>query len=152
MREWLRGFLMILGAAAILSSLVIAAQHTIDLIIELWGLGDPSPVAKQLFVSFLGLAMFGIILAMAVRVLQKKHQAFSERVIEVIQHLGRGDYSVELPLAAPQGPLGDFVSNIKSMASDLRAMEKLRQEFISNVSHDLQSPLTSMRGFGVTPI
>ncbi len=26
-------------------------------------------------------------------------------------------------------------------------MEKMRQEFVSNVSHEIQSPLTSIKGF-----
>jgi two-component system, OmpR family, phosphate regulon sensor histidine kinase PhoR len=33
------------------------------------------------------------------------------------------------------------------MAQELKQMETLRQEFISNVSHEIQSPLTSIRGF-----
>src|SRR5512143_889254 len=33
------------------------------------------------------------------------------------------------------------------MALELNQMENLRQEFISNVSHEIQSPLTSIRGF-----
>jgi signal transduction histidine kinase len=33
------------------------------------------------------------------------------------------------------------------MALQLDQMEKMRQEFISNVSHEIQSPLTSIRGF-----
>jgi signal transduction histidine kinase len=33
------------------------------------------------------------------------------------------------------------------MALELHQMEVMRQEFISNVSHEIQSPLTSIRGF-----
>jgi len=33
------------------------------------------------------------------------------------------------------------------MALELDQMENMRQEFISNVSHEIQSPLTSIRGF-----
>ncbi|TQR44650.1 ATPase [Paenibacillus popilliae] len=33
------------------------------------------------------------------------------------------------------------------MADSLGEMEQMRQEFISNVSHEIQSPLTSIRGF-----
>lgn len=33
------------------------------------------------------------------------------------------------------------------MAQELKQMEAMRQEFISNVSHEIQSPLTSIRGF-----
>lgn len=33
------------------------------------------------------------------------------------------------------------------MASELKKSEASRQEFVANVSHELQSPLTSMQGF-----
>ena len=32
------------------------------------------------------------------------------------------------------------------MTDELNAMEKMRQEFVSNVSHEIQSPLTSIKG------
>lgn len=33
------------------------------------------------------------------------------------------------------------------MTDELNTMEKMRQEFVSNVSHEIQSPLTSIKGF-----
>jgi two-component system phosphate regulon sensor histidine kinase PhoR len=36
---------------------------------------------------------------------------------------------------------------VRQMAVELNQMEHLRQDFISNVSHEIQSPLTSIRGF-----
>ena len=33
------------------------------------------------------------------------------------------------------------------MTDELNAMENMRQEFVSNVSHEIQSPLTSIKGF-----
>ena len=40
-----------------------------------------------------------------------------------------------------------FVKSINDMTDELNAMEKMRQEFVSNVSHEIQSPLTSIKGF-----
>ena len=42
--------------------------------------------------------------------------------------------------------MGSLVEVINEMA-DLGEMEIMRQEFISNVSHEIQSPLTSISGF-----
>jgi signal transduction histidine kinase len=36
---------------------------------------------------------------------------------------------------------------VNQTAARLDEMEKMRQEFVSNVSHEIQSPLTSIRGF-----
>ncbi|WJH35317.1 HAMP domain-containing histidine kinase [Paenibacillus sp. CC-CFT747] len=40
-----------------------------------------------------------------------------------------------------------MVDSINTMAAELGELETMRQEFISNVSHEIQSPLTSIRGF-----
>ena len=40
-----------------------------------------------------------------------------------------------------------IASGINDMAGELGRMETMRQDFISNVSHEIQSPLTSIRGF-----
>ena len=44
-------------------------------------------------------------------------------------------------------PFGKFVEGINHMAIELNQMEQMRQEFISNVSHEIQSPLASISGF-----
>ena len=43
--------------------------------------------------------------------------------------------------------VGQLASSVNKMALELDQMETMRQEFISNVSHEIQSPLTSIRGF-----
>ena len=40
-----------------------------------------------------------------------------------------------------------LATSVNKMALELDQMENMRQEFISNVSHEIQSPLTSIRGF-----
>ncbi|MFN8493738.1 MAG: HAMP domain-containing sensor histidine kinase [Caldilineaceae bacterium] len=69
-------------------------------------------------------------------------------IIEAIQKITKGDFNVQLDNTFPDHePLGELVKSVNTMAVELNQMEQMRQEFISNVSHEIQSPLTSIRGF-----
>lgn len=46
----------------------------------------------------------------------------------------------------------DLIEAIQFMASELNQMEDYRRKFISNISHDFRSPLTSIRGFATAMI
>lgn len=43
--------------------------------------------------------------------------------------------------------IGQLAISFNEMANSLNEQEKRRREFISNISHDLRSPLTSIKGF-----
>lgn len=68
--------------------------------------------------------------------------------IEAMRRMSRGDFNVTLD-AGPghPGQVGVLVNMFNKMATSLNRMEQMRQEFISNVSHEFQSPLTSIGGF-----
>lgn len=69
-------------------------------------------------------------------------------VIRVLESIARGDFNVRLDDKFKEDEsFGKLVKSVNNMASDLDQMEKMRQEFISNVSHEIQSPLASIRGF-----
>ncbi|MCL2573034.1 MAG: HAMP domain-containing histidine kinase [Defluviitaleaceae bacterium] len=49
--------------------------------------------------------------------------------------------------AIKKDEIGQLAQSFNHMAQSLDDIEKTRREFISNISHDLRSPLTSMQGF-----
>ncbi|MFB5763912.1 HAMP domain-containing sensor histidine kinase [Paenibacillus medicaginis] len=69
-------------------------------------------------------------------------------VIHVLDKIAKGDYKARLkePFNEHES-FGELVKSVNNMAADLEQMESMRQEFISNVSHEIQSPLASIRGF-----
>jgi signal transduction histidine kinase len=67
-------------------------------------------------------------------------------MLNALTEIGRGNFDIFLP---PQknSPHGEFLDVINKMARDLGDLDTMRKDFISNVSHEIQSPLTSIGGF-----
>ncbi|MBJ8050530.1 two-component sensor histidine kinase [Bacillus cereus] len=105
------------------------------------------------FVTFLISDMVGFVFIVLIWVLigilmRPKREAMIWSIIEPIQKITKGDFSVKIRNEEKyDGEIGVLVKSINDMTDELNAMEKLRQEFVSNVSHEIQSPLTSIKGF-----
>ena len=74
-------------------------------------------------------------------------------IIDALEKISQGDFNVFLEVKKYQKhnedekDFGDVVASINKMAKELGSMEMLRQDFISNVSHEIGTPLTSIKGF-----
>src|SRR4030095_15663104 len=69
-------------------------------------------------------------------------------IIEALEKIAQGDFSIRLENGFEDHQIaGELAHKVNKMAMELDQMENMRQEFISNVSHEIQSPLTSIRGF-----
>jgi signal transduction histidine kinase len=74
------------------------------------------------------------------------HETWFTAMIDALNQIALGDFSVFLN-PNDFGPYNKFVDNINTMAKELGSMETLRRDFVSNVSHEIQSPLTSISGY-----
>lgn len=108
----------------------------------------------QLINSLLGFFFFGLSLFLAGRFFKngrKKQIEFLQSITDAMQQIARGNFNVNLrnfpDHENAHHPFGKIVDNINYMAKELGEMEQMRQEFVSNVSHEIQSPLTSISGF-----
>jgi two-component system sensor histidine kinase BaeS len=72
------------------------------------------------------------------------------RAAEAATHrIAAGDLSTRLPVP-PEGAhdeLSDLTRSINTMAGELERSRGLEQQFLLSVSHDLRTPLTSIRGY-----
>ena len=112
------------------------------------------PFVKQVINSLAGLLLLGIVGTILARVFRTTGWAQQMNMftplLRAMEQIARGDFSVRLetPHARhPDEPLHKLFKGVNDMAQELKQMEAMRQEFISNVSHEIQSPLTSIRGF-----
>ncbi len=74
------------------------------------------------------------------------------------REIARGNYDVNVDVKDRVEELGELERNFNLMAAELRANEYLRKDFISNVSHQLKTPLSIVSGYaslleegGLTP-
>jgi len=60
------------------------------------------------------------------------------------QHIAAGDFSYMIPVDTDD-ELGMLASSFNKMANRLKALDDMKSEFLSVVSHELKTPLTSMK-------
>ncbi|KEO81860.1 sensor histidine kinase [Tumebacillus flagellatus] len=69
-----------------------------------------------------------------------------KRLTAATQKISEGEYDVRLE-SSRRDEIGELARQFSQMAGELKQLESMRQEFVSNVSHEIQSPLTSIKGF-----
>ncbi|MFD2330868.1 sensor histidine kinase [Cohnella sp. GCM10020058] len=68
------------------------------------------------------------------------------RLSEATKRLAQGDYNLRLTTRR-HDEIGQLASHFMTMSRELERVDLARQQFVSNVSHEIQSPLTSIQGF-----
>ncbi|MFL0582037.1 sensor histidine kinase [Solibacillus silvestris] len=68
------------------------------------------------------------------------------KLTSATKSLANGNYNVNLDTTR-HDELGELSLSFLRMASKLEQMDEMRKEFISNISHDIQSPLSNIKGY-----
>jgi len=68
------------------------------------------------------------------------------QINEAASIIADGDFDKRLPIRG-KDEVGQLAREFNRMAESLQQQERIRREFIANLSHDMRSPLTSMHGF-----
>jgi len=71
-----------------------------------------------------------------------------KKLTQATKHIAGGDFNVELNIKQ-SGELGTLAKSFEDMAEELQQLEQMRRDFVSNVSHEVQSPLTSISGYAL---
>jgi two-component system, OmpR family, sensor kinase len=69
-----------------------------------------------------------------------------ERVTSGIRAVAHGNYDERVPVSGPS-EVRALATDVNAMADSVQASQRALREFLANVSHELKTPLTSIRGF-----
>ncbi len=98
-------------------------------------------VRWRLLSVFAVIAVAALLLALFLsQVLTKPITAVSR----TMRKMGKGDLSVRVPVKG-SGELRELAENYNTMASQLERLDKTRNQFVSNASHELKTPLATMK-------
>lgn len=68
------------------------------------------------------------------------------KLTKATNSLAEGKFNVELDINRSD-ELGKLANSFSHMANQLEQSDDIRKEFISNISHDIQSPLSNIKGY-----
>ncbi|QAY66410.1 sensor histidine kinase [Paenibacillus protaetiae] len=113
-----------------------------------------NPYIHQMANVLLGIIIMYLFVMTIMLLTGHKRRENGQSLIEAMERIAKGDFSVRLDLRKENmGPFNEthpfenIANGLNNMVLELQQLEHMRQEFVSNVSHEIQSPLTSIKGF-----
>lgn len=63
--------------------------------------------------------------------------------------VSKGAFGIQIHTSAPFGDIRDIYHNFNLMTRELAATEILKTDFVSNVSHEIKTPITAIEGYAM---
>ncbi len=133
-------------AIAALSLALVVAFYLSSWVLHTAGIHVP-PLLALIVNAMLAILLPVLAVNIAGLFFRRRRNDFFDPITVVLGRIASGDFTTRLEEGPAQGPFADLVRTVNQTAAKLDQLEKMRQEFVSNVSHEIQSPLTSIRGF-----
>ena len=101
------------------------------------------------FYSILIIIALSIMLAAFILtyVATKKHAEPLNEMANAARRFARGEFSVRVGERGRKDEIGQLTVAFNAMADSLESSEQLRRDFITNLSHELNTPMTVIAGF-----
>ena len=108
-------------------------------------------IAAAAKITFVNVLLIAVIFTLVDHIRRKISVDRPVKIItDATEKIMKGDFSVRIsPMqgAASEG-FNQIITAINSMAQELSGIETLRTDFISNVSHEMKTPLSVMQNYG----
>lgn len=88
------------------------------------------------------LAVLGIALVLAANLTRP-----IDRLVEAARAVGSGNLDHKVAMTGRKDEFGFLAREFDSMSGRLKEIDELKDKFLQNVTHDLRSPLTAIRGY-----
>jgi len=83
-----------------------------------------------------------ILIVILTRYIVKPLQVLKAATYKIVD----GNYNLQLDIRR-KDEFGDLAKHFSHMAESIKRLDDMRQEFVANVSHEFQTPITSIQGF-----
>ena len=70
-----------------------------------------------------------------------------KKMTSAAKKFAKGDFSVRVSVSKSNDEVAELGMAFNNMADSLESLEKMRNSFLANVSHDLRTPMTTISGF-----
>lgn len=102
---------------------------------------------NEMHILFGWLLAFTIILSIVMVIISTKYLVNPiSKLTKATKSLSEANFNVKLDINR-HDELGELSLSFLRMARKLEQMDDMRKEFISNISHDIQSPLSNIKGY-----
>lgn len=109
---------------------------------------DMSAMMSRIVGLFLFTAVLVLLLALiATMVLTRRQTETLRELSKAAKQFAHGDFSARINPEGAGEEVAELATAFNNMAGSLEKSESLRQEFVSNVSHELKTPMTTIAGF-----
>lgn len=131
-------------------TLVTPIKRDIDTVGMLCFTVDMTPtysVIESVVIDVVIFSTMGIILAfLAVLYITERITRPVSAITKTVRRFSKGEYDARIAYKSDD-ELGELAASFNKMADEVNTLETARRSFVANVSHELRSPLASMRGF-----